>query len=206
MKNKGGKNQGEDTPSMSRRRSVNGGSESDFAIGRTIAGASHRGHTMAVERQKIQKKQKRKSRAIMFLMLILAVTLILIIIGVVNEVDIRRANEKAEAERRAVTPTVAVFNENAGEGASVRQNEFIVRLEEDARENNLVIDHVVLPFQKAREIIVFLQDRNEYYKLSIDRGSAVQSEDMARMARFLDEKGIKCSYVDLRVEGRAYYK
>ena len=79
-------------------------------------------------------------------------------------------------------------------------------LEGDVRDMGQEIDHVVLPFQKAREVVVFLKGREEYYKLSLDRGTAVQSEDMARMLNYLDEAQLKVSYVDLRVEGRAYYK
>ena len=71
---------------------------------------------------------------------------------------------------------------------------------------NIAIDRVVLPAQKAREIRVFITERGEYYKMSLDRGSAVQAEDLARMRHYLEEKGISPSYVDLRVEGRAYYK
>ncbi len=189
-----------------RRRGAKGESASDFAIGRTIAGASHRGRTMSIERQKQRKKAKRKSAAFIFLILLLAVTLVVVVVGVLNEIEIRRANEKAEAERKAVTPTVNVYDENDSNGTSTRVNEFIVRLEAATKDEGLVIDHVTLPYQMAREVIVFLDGREEYYKLSIDRGAAVQAEDMERMTRFLDEKGIKCGYVDLRVEGRAYYK
>ena len=53
---------------------------------------------------------------------------------------------------------------------------------------------------------MFVKEREEYYKVSLDRSSAMQAEDMGRMMSFLDENGVKCSYVDLRVEGRAYYK
>jgi hypothetical protein len=42
--------------------------------------------------------------------------------------------------------------------------------------------------------------------MSVDRDTAVQAEDMAHMIRYLDEKGISCDYVDLRIEGKAYYK
>jgi hypothetical protein len=63
-----------------------------------------------------------------------------------------------------------------------------------------------VPYQKARQLFVFVKEREEYYKVSLDRSSAMQAEDMGRMMSFLDENGVKCSYVDLRVEGRAYYK
>jgi tetratricopeptide (TPR) repeat protein len=77
---------------------------------------------------------------------------------------------------------------------------------EKIQEYNLKIDHVVLPFQKAREVLVFFEGRNEYYKLSSERGSTVQIEDAERMMRYLDSKELKPEYVDIRVEGKAYYK
>ena len=42
--------------------------------------------------------------------------------------------------------------------------------------------------------------------MTIDRGSAVQAEDMSHMVNYLVEHEINCEYVDLRVKGRAYYK
>ena len=42
--------------------------------------------------------------------------------------------------------------------------------------------------------------------MTMDRSSAVQAEDMARMIRYLDGKKIRATYVDLRVEGKAYFK
>ena len=42
--------------------------------------------------------------------------------------------------------------------------------------------------------------------MTSERGSAVQIEDAERMMRYLDGKGLTPEYVDLRVEGKAYYK
>ena len=68
------------------------------------------------------------------------------------------------------------------------------------------IEHVVLPRQKAREIDIYMEGRVEYYKMSLDRSSAVQAEDMHRMTLYLDQKELHPGYVDLRVEGKAYFK
>ncbi len=62
------------------------------------------------------------------------------------------------------------------------------------------------PYQKVREIDVYIKDHTEYYKMSLDRSSAVQAEDMSRMVLYLGQKEIVPTYVDLRVEGKAYYK
>ena len=54
--------------------------------------------------------------------------------------------------------------------------------------------------------MVYFDGRKEYYKMTSERGSAVQIEDAERMMRYLDGKALAPEYVDLRVEGRAYYK
>ena len=46
----------------------------------------------------------------------------------------------------------------------------------------------------------------ERHKMTMERGSAVQMEDAERMMRYLDGKDLHPGYVDLRVEGKAYYK
>ena len=103
-------------------------------------------------------------------------------------------------------PTVAILDENAGENVSQRVKEFVARLEDDAKEYDLEIERVVLPYQMVREVDVYVKGRSEYYKMSLDRSSSVQAEDMSRMIRYLTEKEITPEYVDLRVEGKAYYK
>ena len=177
-----------------------------FTVGRTIVGASHPSHTMTVEHQALRKKRKRRAILFTILALVILGAIILIVVSVVDEIKRVQAEENAARERLAITPTVAIVDENAGGELSLRVKEFIVRLESDAKDNGFEIDHIVMPFQKVRQIFVFVKDRNEYYKLSVDRSSAMQAEDMGRMMRFLDENSVKCSYVDLRVEGRAYYK
>lgn len=188
---------------VTRRRRV---SDDSFTVGRTIAGASHRSHSMTMERQALHKKRKWRAIAFSFLILALMAAITLIVVSAVTEIERVRNEENAVRERQAITPTVPVIDENAGGELSSRTREFIVHLESDAKDYGFEIDHIVVPFQKARQLFVFVKEREEYYKVSLDRSSAMQAEDMGRMMSFLDENGVKCSYVDLRVEGRAYYK
>ena len=205
MRKTGGKKAQEVADSkVTRRRRV---SDDSFTVGRTIAGASHRSHSMTMERQALRKKRKWRAIAFSFLILALMAAITLIVVSAVTEIERVRNEENAVRERQAITPTVPVIDENAGGGElSSRTREFIVHLESDAKDYGFEIDHNVVPFQKARQLFVFVKEREEYYKVSLDRSSAMQAEDMGRMMSFLDENGVKCSYVDLRVEGRAYYK
>lgn len=178
--------------------------ERDYRVGKTIAGATNNARKRNLEHIAARKKQQRKNALI-----VLCILIILVSVGIVagNYIAQKAAErEAALTEENPLEPTVAIVDENVGDNISSRTKVFVARLEADAKEYNLKIDHVVLPFQKAREILVYFDGRKEYYKMTSERGSAVQVEDAERMMRYLDGKGLKPGYVDLRVEGKAYYK
>ncbi len=177
----------------------------NYRIGRTIAGEAFSDERKAkLERLKARKKTKRKNVGI-----VLGVLLLVALIGVVAGHYIAGIIAEENAKKVApevLEPTVDISDENANTEISKRVKEFVARLEEDARAEGYSIDHVILPLNKVREIHIYIKKRNEYYKMTIDRSSAVQAEDMGRMIRYLDKKRIKATYVDLRVEGKAFYK
>ena len=178
--------------------------ERDYRVGKTIAGATNNARKRNLEHIAARKKQQRKNALI-----VLCILIILVSVGIVvgNYIAQKAAErEAALTEENPLEPTVAIVDENVGDNISSRTKVFVARLEADAKEYNLKIDHAVLPFQKAREILVYFDGRKEYYKMTSERGSAVQVEDAERMMRYLDSKGLKPGYVDLRVEGKAYYK
>jgi len=178
--------------------------ERDYRVGRTIAGATDNARKRNLEHIAARRKQQRKNAIV--------AACFLVIIGVAAVMAVNFISDKA-AEREAaltkenpVEPTVSIVDENVGNNVSARTKVFVARLEADVKEYGLTVDHVVLPFQKAREILVYFVGRKEYYKMTTERGSTVQAEDAGRMVRFLDKKSLAPEYVDLRVEGKAYYK
>lgn len=178
--------------------------ERDYRVGKTIAGATNNARKRNLEHIAARKKQQRKN-----VLIVLSVLIIIVSVGIVvaNYISQKQAEREAEiAQENPVEPTVAIVDENVGNNISSRTKVFVARLEADAKEKNLKVDHVVLPFQKAREILVYFDGRKEYYKMTSERGSAVQIEDAERMMRYLDGKSLTPEYVDLRVEGKAYYK
>ena len=138
----------------------------------------------------------------------MVVVVLAIVAGFLIKTAIEIVQEQEDLNNPVVVlePTVPIIDENAGNNVSSRVSEFVARLENDADEYGFKVERVVLPLQKVRELDVYVEGRSEYYKLSLDRGSAVQAEDMSRMILYLNSKELKPGYVDLRVEGKAYYK
>lgn len=178
-----------------------------FRIGQTMAGDARKTLEAKRKRAKDQKKRKFKYASVISAFCLAGIVIVVFAINfTLKQKAEREARELEMTELAEPKPTVPILDENAGENISSRVKEFVVNLEEDLAAKEISIERVVLPAQKAREIRVFIGGRSEYYKMSLDRGSAVQAEDLARMKRYLEEKGIEPGYVDLRVEGRAYYK
>ena len=191
----------EDHKEPSRR---NKESSETFRVGRTLAGDAQKTREEKMQRAADRKRRDAKNIAtvvgVVLIILVVLITVLNYVSGVIKE------REEAAKPVPVLEPTVAILDENAGENVSQRVKDFVARLEDDAKEYDLEIERVVLPYQMVREVDVYVKGRSEYYKMSLDRSSSVQAEDMSRMIRYLIEKELSPSYVDLRVEGKAYYK
>ena len=176
----------------------------EFRVGKTIAGSANENRQRNLEHIANRKKKQIRNAIITVALLGAAIAIVIALAGYLR--DLAAEREALIQEDDPLTPTVTIVDENVGNNLSERAKLFVARLEKDAKDYNLEIDHVVLPYQKARELDIYFKDRGEYYKMTTERGSAVQMEDAERMIRYLDEKGLHPSYVDLRVEGKAYYK
>lgn len=192
----------EQLPPRRRQRSQS----NNFRVGYTIAGESREKRRGELERTIAHRRKSLKNKAA----IAVAVLLLVILIGVITTISINVANQR-EAERiaelqEALRPTVPILDENVGTEISSRIAEFVAHLEDDAADYGLEVERVILPFQKAREVHIYLRGRTEYYKMTVDRSSAVQAEDMSVMVKYLSERELAPEYVDIRVKGRAYYK
>lgn len=110
------------------------------------------------------------------------------------------------------TPSVKIVD-NSGlaleQGTAVTSTRFlgfIGKIVALAKEKGRVVTRAVLPVGTAREVDIYLADTNPFIKFSIDRGAGEQVEDMDRSLSYLTSKSISASYVDVRVEGRAFYQ
>ena len=178
-----------------------------FRIGQTMAGDARK--TLEIKRKRAKDRKKRQIKYVSVVSAFCLIGIVIVVFAInftLEQKAEREAYELMLSQMSTPEPTVPVIDENAGNNVSARVKEFVVNLESDLAAKDISIDRVVLPAQKAREIRVFIKERGEYYKMSLDRGSAVQAEDLARMRKYLEEKGIEPGYVDLRVEGHAFYK
>ena len=65
----------------------------------------------------------------------------------------------------------------------------------------------IIPSGSIREIDFYLDGYSGYIKTIIDRGAGVSVEDADRMIRYLSEIGVgEFTYIDVRIEGKAYWK
>ena len=83
---------------------------------------------------------------------------------------------------------------------------FVGRVIGYAAKEGYTVKTVTIPALTTRQVRVTLAGVGQYYTFSVDRPPAVQVEDMARITRYLKAHGISARYVDVRVEGKAFYK
>jgi hypothetical protein len=109
-------------------------------------------------------------------------------------------------------PALNVVDENnisIGQGATIasrRLLESIGRSVQELAALGLKISKVVIPRGASREFDVTFDGVAYSAKMSIDRPSAAQAEDIKRVVDHLRLNGLNPSYIDVRIAGRTYYK
>lgn len=176
----------------------------DFKLGKTIVGA--RGRSRELELKRIEERKKLRRRNIIVGCLIGAICAGLVAWGVVGIIGMLNEQDEVVSNKEVTwTPTVDIVSEGGGK-SSERVKEFVAKMEKDFKDLGFAVSRAVLPLGTMREVDVYIDGRIEYYKMTVDRGTAVQAEDAERMMRYLDENSLAPEYVDLRVEGKAYLK
>lgn len=175
-----------------------------------------RGRTIVAEREWVEsdsermqaRKQAHRKRKASLLMGIL----FLMVIGLsaylgFRELEGRREEvaEKAVAERLEIT--VPVVDEDQRGQMSERVRAYIAELEREFARKGYTVERVTLPTGMIRAIYVDLEGRDIFLKMNTDRGVAASVEDVEKMLKYLDERDIHpTEYIDVRLEGKAYYK
>ena len=160
-------------------------------------------------RDKIRQKKRRKSVFSGFIVLIILVALGgLGYVLYENVVEVYFRPTGVMEEEKVDEEKVEIINENNDEAISSRVTDYIELLKGDLKELDLNLLRVVLPKGKMREIDVDIEGVMPYFKVNVDRDSAVTAEDISRMINYLRERNLmeSVSYIDVRVEGKAFYK
>ena len=187
--------------------------KSTFVTGRTIGEKRERLETKR-ERVAAREKDKRKNRN-RVIVVSLAFAAIIVILFVLARIFFAPPAEEpiANLEPEPIAleePTIEIVdasaNGNDGKITS-RMKTYIANLESDLRNLGYQPTKAVIPVGAIREVDFYIDGHNGYFKTTIDRGAGVTAEDIDRMLRYLAGEGISdFEYVDVRIDGRAFWK
>lgn len=175
--------------------------------GRTIVAERERVESESERMQARRKAHRKHTTSVTIVLLMAAVLALTIYLGgkeMMRQRDIVPSDggETYEYEIQAEVVDEGVSDVHL----SKRMQEFIAILEQDFQDIGYQVSRVTLPIGKGREVYVDLEGLDSYFKVSIDRSTAVSVEDAKRMIKYLEDNDIHPSYVDIRVDGRAYYQ
>lgn len=179
-------------------------------VGRTIAEKRERLET-ANERAAARNKDKRKKAYRIIVTVVGFATIIVSLLGLYF------AFRNAETELAAINsddqpakPTIEIIDEEStstGGHLSSRMIDFINQMSNNLRELGLTPIKAVIPSGSIRQVNFYLDGYTGFVKTTIDRGAGVAAEDVERLLRYLAGQGINdFEYIDVRLDGKAYYK
>lgn len=212
IKNKPLESSGENprpVPELARRKLNR---NSTLRLGRTIGERRERLET-ANEREAARKKDKRKrtSRIIFSSFVFLASIVILVAISA-SFISRQRDEVPTEINDALVgfEPTIEIVDESAsatGGKITSRMKEYIGQVEVGLKSYGYQPEKAVIPSSGVREVDFYIKDHPGFIKTVTDRGAGVTTEDADRMIRYLESQSItEYSYIDVRIDGKAYWK
>lgn len=181
------------------RKSKKGG----LGVGRTIAGRVEKAES---DSERLAARKKVKSRKLFGAIVGVVIALGLVIFVLIQMHNFLMPVEVIEVTEMKYEPTVEIVDESSSGYVTERMREYVGRLERDLGDLRHKVVRAVVPSGKTREIDIYLEGRDEYYKCNMDRGTAVTAEDIEVMVRYLAEHDLHPGYVDVRTEGKAYYR
>lgn len=94
------------------------------------------------------------------------------------------------------------------QGSAIASNRFlgfVGRVVAVSKASGFVVTQAIIPKDTTRQLEIRINGVTPLVKLSIDRPVGEQIEDMSRALGYLSSHGLKPSYVDVRVSGKAFY-
>ena len=195
-------------PKLARRRA---NLHSTLRSGRTIAETREHLET-ASERAAAHDRTKRQARTRLVFAIfgLVAVVAVAICLGMLLFRGERTTESYTVTVYNPYAPTIEVVDEDAslnGGKLTSRMKEYIGMAEADFRELGYTPTRAVIPSGSIREVDFYLDGHPGYIKLTIDRGTGVSVEDADRMLRYLAGQGTtEFTYIDVRIDGKAYWK
>ena len=185
------------------RRRERRGELPQMKLGQTIVAERERVESDS-ERMRARKAQRRKRGAAVVTGVLMVVILgVLLWLGARQLLD--QPQDLAEVAETYEIQAEIVDEDNTGR-ISERVRGYIGQLEQDLADLGYKVTRVTLPTGTSRELYVDLEGVEWFFKVTTDRDAAMTAEDMERMVRYLRERDLKPAYVDVRVEGKAFYK
>lgn len=195
-------------PKLAKRR-LN--KHSHIKSGRTIGEKRERLET-ASERLEAKKKVKKRQNLRVFMTVVVFLgalaAAIFMIITFLKQREVNEIETTPTTVVKTYAPTIEIIDDNAGAGnITARMSEYIGQLESDLKDLGLIPTKAVIPAGSIREVDFYLDGHNGFIKTTIDRGTGVTAEDTERMLRYLAGQGIAdFQYIDVRIDGKAYWK
>lgn len=173
-------------------------------LGRTIA--AEREHVESESERMMARKKVHRRQTTSVLM----VVLMLVILGLIGYLGMKEmvtpsVEEVTVQDVKNQIKAQIVDEDNRGQ-ISMRTLNYIRQLEGDLKDLGLEVTKVTLPTGKSRELYVDLATVGAYFKVNTDRDTALTAEDIERMVRYLKERNLQPKYVDVRIEGKAYFE
>ena len=192
------------------KRSMN--RKSTIMSGRTIGEKREKLETKN-ERAAARKKDKQKYwlRVTMVSLGFVVLIAILIILAIVFfRQDSDQPVVTPEPVITEAEPTIEIIDGSTSAATNQitsRMKSFIGLIEIDLKSYGYQPIKAVLPADSIREVDIYLDGYDGYFKTTTDRDAAVTAEDIDRMLRYLAGQGITSfEYVDVRLDGRAFWK
>lgn len=182
-------------------------------VGRTIGERRERLETKN-ERAAARKKDKKKATLRIIYTVAGFVALVAILAFLASNFVSVDSSTPATAEPEPTSaeyqPTIEIIDNDATATSgkiTARMRTFIGQAEHEFRALGYAPTKAFIPSGSIREVDFYLDSTPGFIKMTIDRGSAVSVEDADRLIRYLAGQGISdFQYLDVRLEGKAYWK
>ncbi|MDR1300103.1 MAG: hypothetical protein LBK50_00115 [Candidatus Nomurabacteria bacterium] len=105
-------------------------------------------------------------------------------------------------------PTINIIDNSGAnvEGLTAKFLSFVGQVITGLKGQELAVESVVVPSGAVRFVEFRINGVGYPFKAQIDREATGQVADIINMKKYIENKGIIPSYVDVRVEGRGYYR